>query len=930
MEEIFEAENEIEQAISQLSRLENVLEGICQEIKSSLGFDLAGISLVSLERNTIEAVHGIGIAKEWSGRAKHYLEKDVELRDIQADIVQTRRTKVISGWYKRFDRWIYDEFHHDRLIRVYMPILLIQDEKGGIIEDWFERYQWKSILTNETSEGWCRVFDDLALPDNLEIITIGTIEAGYEDRSRVIEDETVVKLAQLLSRKAIDIWKAQLPWVLRVITEKARQIMKADSASLHFLYEPANNRYIYQVFSGEVGWHFLRDCPPRRDGIGMGRQAIRERECKYIPDPAQNHSPLELEKLNKKAFDAGIKALAAFPLQIDSEYDDRNLCQEEIPCQQEMICNEGVLYVDFQQEHEFTEEELRWGGLFANRAADAIRHAIIYEQKRYREQLLTTLQSVAQSLADMPKKQELLRRIAWDTLNILAADIVTIYEYIQTEKRFITPADRAGRFKAEMAMPTQIDDDDVPAKLLRETDNVYQASLVEHPIFKNSKFAQLENIKSVAGVRLKVGEEIVGVMFINYRRFHDFTQEEIKIIETLASSAAIAIKNQRWLTARGEIDRKIITTLDRSELLNLIVEQAVKLTGADLGTICLLDPDPSQKMLILQAKYPEGAEIDPSGIPTNKGITGWVARHRLSALVDDVRGDEWKEDYIVCDPNVCSEVCVPLLDKDNNFLGVLNMESHHIRAFDKKHQQMLEAFADQAVIGIQNVQNKEKFAAREAMAAIGELAALFVHQMNGVIGGIQTSAEDIQNQVNGEVRDISTHILSMTEDIGQIVDAMYNLIQTPQSQLEPIDLSTVISQIITRMNLPSQQIEISINLLSEGHQVLANAQALSCIFENLIQNAIDSMRCGGTLSINMMIVESLVKIQVCDTGVGIEKSGLEKIFRPGYSTKLTQRRMGCGLWLAKSHIKNLKGSITVESSLSTGTTFTVILPEHKP
>ncbi|MDZ7956511.1 MAG: hypothetical protein RMY34_01145 [Aulosira sp. DedQUE10] len=289
IEEIFEAENEIEESISQLFRLEDVLERICKEIKSSLGFDFAGISLVSLERNTIEAVHGIGIAKEWSGRAKHYLEKDEDLRDIQADIVQTRRTKIISGWYKRFDRWIYEEFHHARLVRVYTPILLIQDENGNIIEDWFERYQWQNIFTKEESEGWCRVFDGLALPDELKIIAIGTVEAGYEDRNQEIKDETVSRLAQLLSRKASDIWKAQLPWVLKIITEKARKIMRADSATLHFLYEPTNNRYIYQVFSGKVGWHFLRDCAPRKDG--MGREAIREGECKYIPDPSQGHIP---------------------------------------------------------------------------------------------------------------------------------------------------------------------------------------------------------------------------------------------------------------------------------------------------------------------------------------------------------------------------------------------------------------------------------------------------------------------------------------------------------------------------------------------------------------------------------------------------------------------------------------------------------------
>jgi hypothetical protein len=62
-QKILEAENEIEKATSGLFRLENILENICQEIQASLGFEFAGISLVSSEQNTIEAVYGARNAK---------------------------------------------------------------------------------------------------------------------------------------------------------------------------------------------------------------------------------------------------------------------------------------------------------------------------------------------------------------------------------------------------------------------------------------------------------------------------------------------------------------------------------------------------------------------------------------------------------------------------------------------------------------------------------------------------------------------------------------------------------------------------------------------------------------------------------------------------------------------------------------------------
>jgi len=66
---------------------------------------------------------------------------------------------------------------------------------------------------------------------------------------------------------------------------------------------------------------------------------------------------------------------------------------------------------------------------------------------------LRNLHHVAQDLVRRPEDAELLRRIAWNTLNILAADVVTIYEYIETERQFVIPPHIAGRLRAETGQP---------------------------------------------------------------------------------------------------------------------------------------------------------------------------------------------------------------------------------------------------------------------------------------------------------------------------------------------------------------------------------------------------------------------------------------------------------------------------------------------
>jgi hypothetical protein len=88
---------------------------------------------------------------------------------------------------------------------------------------------------------------------------------------------------------------------------------------------------------------------------------------------------------------------------------------------------------------------------------------------------------------------------------------------------------------------------------------------------------------------LKVKNEIVGLLFINYRYYHQFSDEEKQTIEILSSAAAIAIKNQRWLSILGDIDREIITTFDQGKLLKLIARKSAQITAADMAEIRLVD-----------------------------------------------------------------------------------------------------------------------------------------------------------------------------------------------------------------------------------------------------------------------------------------------------------------------------------------------------
>lgn len=516
---LLEPLREIEQATSELFRLEDVLASVCKEIQSSQGFEFAAIQLIHPKERIIETMHGTGIAAAWSYRVRHYLTEDPNLQNIQASVAQSGHTEIIVGWDPRFDEWLYDTFDHKWLVRVFTPIVLVRDENGKVVNDWWDRRQWHVVHDEEIADeekqrkGHRTVLQmDKGQPGETDEI-IGTVEVGYQNAERCIGPEQAEALVRLIAKQALDIHKALLPYVLEVIAEQARQIFRADAVMLYYGQESHQRHFIYEACAGQLSRRSQQAHPPREHGLGW--QAIQARAPMIIPDPSKGHYELELESFNPAAFEQGIRAMVAFPLLIDEQ--------------------NGVLYVLFRHQHRFTEDEIGWIQLFANRAVSAIRHVTTYTQTRDRTRQLAALQSIDRSLVSMAEGSDLLRHVAWNTLNMLAADVVTIYEYVEVEKRFLTPPDIAGRLVAREAMAVEVNYNTAPVLLVKHGYDIYADKSTENPVLNNpvykdtldhSPFITRERIESSCGILLKVDKKTVGVMFINYRRPHSFSDEE--------------------------------------------------------------------------------------------------------------------------------------------------------------------------------------------------------------------------------------------------------------------------------------------------------------------------------------------------------------------------------------------------------------------
>lgn len=910
-----EADSRIEEAIQKLFNLDQVLKNICENIKEELGFDFVAISLINKEREIIESVQGTEKV-QWINLAKHYLESEPGLRDIQADIYQTQCIEVISGNDPRFDDCIYKLCNHQNVIRVFIPIIVIESNSDldRYVNDWFNSsllvdIPWDQEKTEGEGQHQCYKFEVPSQYSNHSQI-IGTVEAGYFDPTRQISKEKISQLAYFLVNPALQIWECHLAAVLKVIAIEARNMMNADSATLHYLYRTDQynvdgNHFIYEVLVGSfLRQEFLRKCQPRANGLGL--EAIRCKRPQFIANPE------DLKERNPRAYKAGLRAMAAFPMNVGEE--------------------SGVLYIGHTQIHEFQPTEIQKAEFILRRAGEAIRYARICRLAQYGEKQLTTLQVIAKSLLDT-NQGTLLWQIAGNTRNILASDVVTIYEYIHSERRFLTPPDIAGKLLAPASTSGQGHRIGVPLWLVNQDENHYFSVLDGNEVFQNSQFRQQEKIRSVACVKLTVGTEVVGVMFINYRHHHDFTLAEKQFIETLASNAAIAIKNQqlheKWLDTLNEIDRQIITTLDlneresltRERLFSLIVNRAVEITEATYGNILLLNPGLTQEELIIQYTFPNTSNTHQEKFSLDQGITGWVAKNRQSLLISNVTQDHR---YIACQSGIQSELCVPLLDNNQKVLGVLNVESTREGAFNQKQQRSLEVLANQAVIGIQNIKNIESHSKTETIASLGELASCLVHRMNSDVGAIHKHATAISRVcVDPIIQSLAQNIIPLANRFLSTAETMGNWVLLSQPEDVNID-NIIVTEILPQICIP-ETVTPNICLNVNSHTVLGGKQQLIYVFENLINNAIEAMPDGGALSISSVRHSNTqMLVEILDEGEGISVENLSRIFDPDFSTKGS---IGFGLWWTRFYIEKLGGQISIENSLNLrGTQVRVLLP----
>jgi two-component system NtrC family sensor kinase len=224
-----------------------------------------------------------------------------------------------------------------------------------------------------------------------------------------------------------------------------------------------------------------------------------------------------------------------------------------------------------------------------------------------------------------------------------------------------------------------------------------------------------------------------------------------------------------------------------------------------------------------------------------------------------------------------------------------------------------------------------RLASNEKMAELGRLSAGVIHEINTPLSVIAAASQMVLCE-----RDLPESVIEMVDRIHQEVQRLSQLtrgILSFSREEDGVDgesdVNLVLHEVLTFLKYEIQKRSTSVGEELDSHLPLvkANQNLLKQIFLNLIVNALQAMGSGGTLTVDSSLSETMmVRVRIRDTGTGIPRDSLDKIFTPFFTTKDPGVGTGLGLYVTRNNVERLNGRIEVESVEGQGTCFTLLFP----
>ena len=385
-----------------------------------------------------------------------------------------------------------------------------------------------------------------------------------------------------------------------------------------------------------------------------------------------------------------------------------------------------------------------------------------------------------------------------------------------------------------------------------------------------------------------------------------FSTEDLDLLAALARYAAIALENARLYRSVEvkalELEHLKIYTENIIESINvavLVLDLSGRITSCNRAF---------EDLYYVRREQIHSRSVDEllapdviSSIEKVTGTRGWELKS--SSNIFKLYLENRRDEKLIVNLSI-----VPIMDTTDQTTGCLVVMDDITR----------------------KVQLEDQLLQAEKLSSLGLLAAGIAHEVNTPITGISSYTQMLLKETpeSDRRKRVLEKIEKQTFRAAEIVNGLLNFARMNGSEFKALDVNNLIheSLLLLEHQLRQNHIQIESEYDRSLPHVYGNGGKLQQVFINLFLNARDAMPSGGALSVKTGMNDSMVMVDIWDTGVGISQENIKRIYDPFFTTKTTGKGTGLGLAVTYGILQEHGGRIFVDSSPGTGTHFKIKLP----
>ncbi|MGH7865757.1 MAG: GAF domain-containing protein, partial [Candidatus Binataceae bacterium] len=573
----------------------------------------------------------------------------------------------------------------------------------------------------------------------------------------------------------------------------------------------------------------------------------------------------------------------------------------------------GAIHIRRTEVRPFTDKQSALLKTFADQAVIAIENVRLFKELQLRNRDLT------EALEQQTATSEILRVIASSptdvqpVLDVVAENAARLCD-ASDALIFRVNGDRHERVASYGSMPvpegnavsTNRGGPAGRAILDRETIHVHDLAAAE------SDFPGAQSRGVAVGVRTALVAPLlregvaIGAIYVRRSEVRPFTEKQIKLLETFAAQAVIAIENVRLfqeldartrelarsvgeLKALGDIGQAVSSTLDLQTVLSTIVGHAVQLSGTNSGVI--YEYDEATEEFHHRASYRMEQElveaIRAAPIRLGEGATGRATTTRTPVQVADLLNEREiggsRIRPIMARLGYRSLLAVPLL-REERIMGALTVWRKEAGSFSVEVVNLLQTFATQSALAIQNarlfreIEEKGKqleLASRHKSEFLANMSHELRTPLNAVIGFSEVLQEKFFGELNAKQDEYVDDILSSGRHLLSLINDILDLSKVEAGRMElemtTFHLPDAIENALTliRERATRHGIRLRHSVDEKLGEFVGDERKVKQILLNILSNAVKFTPESGQIRVKAGLGDSSAIISVADTGIGI-------------------------------------------------------------